>query len=215
MTLSYAADQGRFEEMATVIEPSATLEKMPGEPAATAAVITPEELLAIRDRPMPELVGGVVVERPTKGMKSDRIAAELVYWILAFVKAGDLGSVNGAQGSYQIFPNEPGKVRVPDVSFIRKGREASVADGHGKVVPDLVVEVVSPNDLAGDLEEKVADFLRAGVPLVWVVDPGTRTVRVVRGDGSAAYLRGQDVLRGDDVLPGFELPLATLFQVLG
>lgn len=180
---------------------------------ATERRYTPEDLLEIRDRPMPELVDGQLVERPTMGHEADQIAVTLIFWLVAFCREHRLGSVRGAHGSYQIFPDDPGKVRAPDVSFIRRGREpAGPAKGHSRVVPDLVAEVISPNDLAEDLESKTEDYLRAGIPRIWVVNPVTQTVRVIRGDGSGTYLRVGDTLEGEDILPGFRLALADLFQ---
>jgi Uma2 family endonuclease len=182
--------------------------------ATTPKTWTPEDLLAIRDRPMPELVDGELVERRPMGIKSDRLAARILFKLSVFIEEHGLGSVNGAQGSYQIFPDDPRKVRIPDVSFIRAGKEVAVPDGHSPVVPDLIIEVVSPNDRIGEMERKIRDFLNAGVPLIWVVDPDSRTVRVVRGDGTGAFLMGDAALDGEAVLPGFRLPLAELFKVI-
>src|SRR6185437_9233543 len=105
-----------------------------------------------------------------------------------------------------------GKVRVPDVSFTRWVRlpEGQVEEGHGRVAPDLVVEVISPNDLAVEARAKVRDFLNAGVPLIWVANPETRDVVVYRSDKTAAILQGGDVLDGGDVLPGFRCTVADL-----
>ena len=85
--------------------------------------------------------------------------------------------------------------------------------GHGKVAPDLVVEVISPNDLAADLAAKIRDFLNAGVPLIWVVNPESQDVArlSIRQDGDA--LQGGDILDGGDVLPGFRCPVADLFKI--
>jgi Uma2 family endonuclease len=197
----HAEDQGRFEP----IMATATMTK----------VWTPEELLEVRDRPMPELIDGKLVARRLMGQKADRLASELIYFLGVFVEKSNVGAVNGAGGSYQIFPDDPNKVRIPDVSFIRKEREpAGAAEGHGRVVPELIAEVISPNDLAEELDVKVLDFFRAGVPLIWVVNPGSRSVRVMRGDGSGGFLTGADVLDGEAVLPGFRLPLPDLFKVL-
>ena len=173
---------------------------------------TPEDLLAIRDRLMPELIDGELVEREM-GQKSDSIAATCLMFIARFVREHSVGLVNGAQGSYQIFPDAPTKVRIPDVSFTRRERlpQGGPADGHGRVAPDLVVEVVSPNDEAEDVERKINDFFRAGVPLIWVVYPDTRTVVVFRADGSGQRLKVGDVLDGEGILPGFRLPVADIF----
>ncbi len=175
---------------------------------------TPEDLLAITDRPMPELVDGKLVERPPTGQKSDAIAASLLRYIGNFVEDADLGLVNGSQGSYQIFPDDPKKVRIPDASFTPKNRlpATGAAEGHSRVVPSLVVEVVSPNDTASDLNEKIEDFLAAGVPLIWVPYPETRSIQVYRGDGTGALLRAGDTLEGEGVLPGFRCEVAKLFE---
>jgi Uma2 family endonuclease len=174
---------------------------------------TPEDLLEIDDRPMPELVDGELLEREM-GQKADAIAATIIYFLLRYVREHDLGLVNGGQGSYQIFPDAPNKVRIPDVSFTRKARVPAdgPAEGHGRVAPDLAVEVISPNDTAKDLTRKINDFLGAGIPLIWVVDPDTRTVQVFRLDGSAQNLKIGDFLDGEDILPGFRLEVASIFE---
>ncbi len=173
---------------------------------------TPEDLLTITDRPMPELVEGQLVERGM-GEESDLIAATILMIVGAFVRENDLGRVHGSQCGYQIF-DDPKKVRIPDVSFTRKARMPAdgPARGHAKVAPDLVVEVLSPNDLAVELIARMEDFHAAGVPLLWVVDPATRTVRVERGDGTSQCLRPGDTLDGGDVLPGFQAPVAAFFE---
>ena len=79
------------------------------------------------------------------------------------------------------------------------------------MLPDLVVEVVSTYDLAKNLEERINDYLHAGVKLLWLVYPTIRSVYVIRQDGSAARLTEADVLSGEDVLPGFTCPLSKLF----
>ncbi len=179
------------------------------------AEVNPEDLLGLTDRPMPELIRGQLVEREPMGQKSDAVATQLLALIWNLVREKDLGLVNGSQGSYQIFPDDPKKVRIPDVSFTRKDRlpPDGPAEGHSRVTPDLVVEVVSPNDSATDLLEKIEDFLAAGVPLIWVANPETRTVQAIRRNGSAAWLRVGDTLDGEDVLPGFRCEVAKLFEV--
>jgi len=78
--------------------------------------------------------------------------------------------------------------------------------------PDLAVEVRSPSDRTGPLLAKVADWLDVGAALVWVVDPVSRTAQVYRPDGSIALLGATNALDGEGVLPGFTLPLASLFD---
>jgi Uma2 family endonuclease len=129
--------------------------------------------------------------------------------------AHHLGVVNGAEGSFQIFPDAPKKVRIPDISYARweKLPEGGVEEGHGKIAPDLVVEVISPNDLAVKVARKVRDFLSAGVSQVWLVNPETYEIVIYRFDGSVSLLRSGDVLDGGDVLPGFQCPVSDLFKI--
>jgi len=181
---------------------------------ATEVRYEPEDLLKITDRPMPELIDGQLVEREPMGQKADLVAAELLRNIGNFNKAPLLGYVNGAQGSYQIFPDDPKKVRIPDVSFTPRDRvpPGGPAEGHSRVVPALVVEVVSPNDDVIKLDEKIEDFFAAGVSLIWIINPHTHTILVLRRDRSGIRLRLDDVLDGEDVLSGFRLEVATLFE---
>ncbi|HYI15958.1 MAG TPA: Uma2 family endonuclease, partial [Thermomicrobiales bacterium] len=77
---------------------------------------------------------------------------------------------------------------------------------------DLAVEVVSPSDSANDVQEKVREYLDYGVQLIWVVHPIQRTVTVFRPDRSAHVFYEEDTLDGGDVLPGFSLSVATIFE---
>jgi Uma2 family endonuclease len=79
--------------------------------------------------------------------------------------------------------------------------------------PDLVVEITSPSNRASEIQEKVADYLDAGVHLVWVIDPPTRSMTAYSAGGAARVLRSEDVLEGDEVLPEFRLPLAAFFAL--
>ena len=106
------------------------------------------------------------------------------------------------------------KVRRPDVSFIRLGRlpNEELPEGHCPVVPDLAVEVTSPRDTHHEVAEKVEEFLSAGVALVWIVNPKTRTVLVYRKDQpTVSFLHEQDELSGEEVLPGFRCPVRDVF----
>jgi Uma2 family endonuclease len=116
--------------------------------------------------------------------------------------------------TYQCFPDDPDKVCKADVSFIRLIRytaEQAQQEGHVRIAPDLAVEVISPNDLYYEVESKVEDYLRAGVQLVWVVNPESRTVWVRRADGTGVTLHENDELTGEEVLPGFRSRVGDLF----
>jgi Uma2 family endonuclease len=82
------------------------------------------------------------------------------------------------------------------------------------VAPDLLIEVVSPYDTAQEVLEKVILWMRFGVRLVWVVYPSTRSVMVYRSAEDVSVRQIDDVLDGDDVLPGFRCPVRALFPYL-
>ena len=108
----------------------------------------------------------------------------------------------------------PDTVRAPDIAYVSRERHAApMPDGFPEFAPDLAVEVRSPSDRVGAIVAKVGDWLSAGTDMVWVVDPPRESVVVYRADGSVTVLRVADTLTGDDVLPGFALPLQTLFVV--
>jgi Uma2 family endonuclease len=173
---------------------------------------TPEDLLAMPDGDRYELVDGELVEKPM-GWKSSWIGGVLFGFLFAYCHPRRLGYLAGADASYACFPDDPGRIRKPDVSFIRAQRmpAGEIPQGHCRIAPDLAVEVVSPNDTYSEVEEKVQEYLSAGVRLVWVLDPPTKSVRIHRPDGSDAYRREADELNGEDVIPGFTCRVADLF----
>jgi Uma2 family endonuclease len=175
---------------------------------------TPEDLLRMPDGDRYELVDGQLVEH-TMSFWSSYVAGQLLALMNAFSLANQRGWVLPEGVTYQCFADAPQKVRKADVSFIRLERitlEQATAEGHCPVAPDIAVEVVSPNDLAYEVDAKVREFLEAGARLVWVVNPETRTVEVHRAHGQGTILREQDELAGEDVLPGFRCRVADLFQ---
>jgi Uma2 family endonuclease len=180
---------------------------------APEKLYTPEDLLRMPDGDRYELVDGRLVEH-NMSFWSSYVAGTLLNKISNYCAAGRPGWVVPEGTSYQCFPDSPDRVRKADVSFIRLDRwsmEQAQAEGHVRIAPDLAVEVLSPNDLAYEVDAKVEEFLAAGVRLVWVVNPEKRTVRVYRAQGTGTILREQDELDGEDVLPGFRCPIRELF----
>lgn len=174
-------------------------------------VYEPEDLLVMPEGNHCELVDGHLVEKKM-GWAASLVATRLCLVLGNYVNDRKLGWVI-VEGSYQCFPAEPKKVRIPDVSFIRTGRLAEPPQGHCPIVPDLVVEVTSPNDLYTDVEAKVQEYLHAGVPIVWIANPNTRTLQVLRPNRSeSTRLSEHDTLTGEDVVPGFEIQVDELFK---
>ncbi len=180
--------------------------------------VTAEELLAMPDDKRFELVNGELVEH-NMSWESERIGTNLIVLLGSFVRKQNSGEVNGSSAGYQcfeeIFPDDPDRVRKPDVSFISANRlpRPPISRGNCTIVPDLAVEVISPNDLSEDVEEKVDEYLRAGVRLVWVVHPQAKTIRIHRANGSVQVLRLADELSGEEVIPGFRCPVSEVFRL--
>jgi Uma2 family endonuclease len=176
--------------------------------------VTPEELLAMPDGGHYELIDGELRERRASFL-SNLVAAEVTGILRDHCRPQNLGWILAAQLGYRCFPWEPSRVRRADVSFIRADRVSKerLSEGFCSIAPDLAVEVVSPNDLIEELDEKVEEYLRAGVKLVWVVRPGINTVQVFRADGSESWLRANAELSGEDVIPGFRCRVEAFFPI--
>jgi len=178
-----------------------------------ATLMTAEDLLA---NPVPnkctELVAGHILVREPSGYRHGCVAAQLQFAITSHARQHVLGVVLAAETGFTLFRN-PDTVRAPDVAFIRTERvPASPPRGYAEFAPDLAVEVLSPSDRAGRVLGKVGDWIDAGARLVWIVDPERRIARVYRADGTQSFLAADDVLDGEDVLPGFTARLADMID---
>jgi Uma2 family endonuclease len=181
---------------------------------ATEKRFTPDDLLEITDRPPPDLVNGQLEERETAGQEASLVETFISALLVAFARSTGLGIVTSSSGGYRIFPADPNKVRFPDLSFIRADRlpGGKPFRGHCPVVPDLIVEVISPNESVYRLHQKIHDYRAAGVRMLWVVNPDTREVQVMRNDGTGVFLAEKDTLDGGDVLPGFSCTVKSFFE---
>jgi Uma2 family endonuclease len=179
---------------------------------ALAARYTPEEFEELPGTDGYELIDGYLREKKM-GQESAAINLRIGHFLALVVMPARLGELFDSESMYRCFPSRPRQVRRPDVSFIRRDRlpGGRVPVGICTVRPDLAVEVVSPGDGYYELDEKVADYFDAGVPLIWVVSPKTRTVLVYHADGAARRLRETDDLTADPVIPGFRVRVADLF----
>lgn len=178
----------------------------------------PEDFLALPDSVAYELVDGKLVARQM-GAESSAIAAAISFVLKQFLRGKRLGHLFDSEASYQCFQDAPKKLRRADVSYVRRGRfpNDEVPKGQILIVPDLVVEVISPRDRAEAVHDKVGEYIAAGVPLVWVVYPGSRTVAVHRPAAAAAgpmtKLSAADSITGEAVIPGFTCRVAEFFEI--
>jgi Uma2 family endonuclease len=170
--------------------------------------LTPEDLLKLPDEMAFELVDGNLVERHM-GSESSAIALRIAFLLALYLRDNPLGLTFGSDTGYQCFADDPKKIRRADLGFVRFSRlpGGRAPKGFCRVAPDLAVEVVSPNDTVDELQEKIAEYLGAGFPLIWVVNPPTRTVQIYRPrtakNGPISSLSEDDTITGEDVLPGF------------
>ena len=112
-----------------------------------------------------------------------------------------------------VLGRDPGAALIPDVAFVRADRLDPQRNTSRPVQthPDLAVEVVSPTDRPGEMDEKVRTYLDAGVEVVLLVDPRRRDVTAAHRNGSRNVLTGSDVLNLDAILPGFEVQVSRFF----
>lgn len=136
------------------------------------------------DREGYEYVSGRWVKLAT-GTESTSVAGNTFKRLSAFAERHAAGTVLPHESSFQIWPTDPKRYRKPDGAFIAKGRLDRIPLKHVNVVPDLVVEVVSPFDRGSEIDEKLREYREAGVRLIWVVYPQSRRALVHRLDGTA------------------------------
>lgn len=158
-----------------------------------------------------ELVRGLVVREPRPGSRHGQVCMILGAALYEYAKAHGLGAVMVDTGF--VLSREEHTLRGPDLSFVSARRigygvlQESMFEG----APDLAVEVLSPSNRAGEVRQKVADYLGAGCRLVWVVDPRRRRVTMHEPGKATSSLKASDTLDGAPVLPGFRLALIDLF----
>lgn len=177
-----------------------------------ARTMTADELLAAPGLGRCELVCGELIMMSPAGLEHGVLVNRLGGRLGAYVESKSLGIVPAGEPGF-IIARQPDTVRAPDVAFLRADRLGpEVTKGFFEGAPDLAVEVVSPSDRLTEVLAKVQQWLDAGCAAVWVVDPGTRTVSVYRSRREITVLTPTDDLRGDDVVPGFSMPVAELFR---
>ena len=179
-------------------------------------LMTADELLCLPDDGQRhELVAGELRTMPPSGEEHGTVAMTLGIDLGHFVRAHGLGRVLAA-GTGFLLTIDPDTVRAPDVAFISRGRATTppVPD-YWPGSPDLAVEVVAPSDLYIDVEEKVATWLEHGTQMVLVVTPCLRMVMVRRSPTQARRLTVGDVLDGEEVVPGWTMPVRDLFPMGG
>lgn len=160
----------------------------------------------------------LVEEDAMPNFEHGMICSRLIQHLRNYASAHNLGEVLDSSPEYRFLKRPPGSSkkpsRFPDLSFVRRERLPRRVRSYPEIVPDLVVEVVSPSDRDSELELKLLEYQQAGVAMVWIVHTISRRVDVytlANGLRPTPYL-DDDVLPGGDVLPGFALSVSTIFD---
>ena len=179
----------------------------------TIQPMTSEDLLRTPDDGFRyELVKGELRRMSPAGQKHGRIAMKVGTALDRHVTANDLGAVYAAETGFLI-SSDPDTVRAPDVAFVSQKRLDEVGDveGYWPGAPDIVVEVISPNDTYTEVEEKVLEWLEAGSGIVVVVNPRKNVVTVYRSLTDIVVLTENETVDAGDVLPGWTMQVKDIF----
>ena len=159
-----------------------------------------------------ELSHGWLVREPTVGARHGYVVTQVAHLLRTWADESGAGAVLTGDVGF-VLARDPDTVRAPDIAFVGHDRCPDPFSMTGPVIgpPDLAVEVLSPSDGPARLRPKLADYRRAGTPLVWLVDPAAREVRVCEQSGTDRVFLQSDRLSAPDVLPGFVTTVAALF----
>lgn len=177
-------------------------------------IITGEMLAEMPDVNRVELIKGKVNAMSPTNQKLAILESRFARWLGNYVEERNIGEILiGEAGIYT--GKNPDTVRGADVLFISYER---LAKDPGKtfldVAPELVIEIVSPNDRWEDLKAKINEYLAIGVDFVWVVEPQTQTIQVYEAGGNIREYRSGEPLPAKGLLEGFELDIQKLFANL-
>lgn len=189
--------------------------------STTTRLITADELLVMSHRDEHgndcrlELIRGEVKRMSPTGRLHGKICLKLGAALFDFIESNDLGEALGAETGFTV-EHDPDSVLGADIAFVSKERlqDAGDADKFLPFAPDLAVEVLSPGNRPGEMNEKISLYFGAGALQVWVVNPQRRTVAVYSSPTEVRILGEQETLEGGDVLPGFSYDLSKLFSVV-
>lgn len=182
-----------------------------------AGELTAEEFYDLRGDGHCELIDGKVVDKYTgqtmsgPGAMHGKLAARLARWLDSWAHERRAGDVYVETGF--VLQREPTTIKRPDVSFLRAERLSNgTPSGFIEGAPDLAVEINSPNDTWHEVEAKVALYFQAEARTVWIVEPSAQTITVRTPDAAPIVYQIDDTLRGEPVLPGFEMALRDVFD---
>jgi len=173
--------------------------------------LTEEQLLSMPHLGKTEMIDGKLIVAPA-GFEHGDVALALAGELRNHVRKHKLGRVVDSSTGFWM---RSGNLLSPDVAFVAAARLQGLKRLPRKYFrgsPDLVAEVLSPNDRPAEIERKIAEYFETDTRLLWLVDPEQRTVQVYRDGRVTRTLRGNEAIDGEDVVPGFVLKLEDLFE---
>lgn len=162
-----------------------------------------------------EVIDGVRVEREPMGAFETVLASWLCHLLNSFAGGSKLGLA--VSEVLFVLNAQRNLRRRPDVAFVSYARwptSVMARESAWNVVPDLAVEMVSPTNLAEEIDGKITDYFQSGVRLVWVFYPDSGRVYVYQSPTQVSILARTDILDGGEVLPGFQLPMTQLYEAV-
>lgn len=162
-----------------------------------------------------EIMDGELIDMGNSGALHGYVCSLLVMSLMSYVLPKKLGVILDSSTAFKM---KNGNKRAPDVSFFAKERLQGITElptGFLDGAPDLVVEVLSPGNTVEEIDRKLVEYFENGARLVWVISPNQHYVLVYRSAQEPdRLLKSIDFLDGEDVIPGFTLPVTSLFQKL-
>jgi Uma2 family endonuclease len=176
---------------------------------------TDQEFMALPDGHRYEIVNGELIDMGNSGAKHGYVCSLLVTALMSYALPKKLGVVMDSSTAFKM---KNGNKRSPDASFFAKERLQGLTElptGFLEGAPDLAVEVLSPGNTTDEIDTKIAEYFENGTRLVWVINSTQQYVLVYRsGQEPDRLLKSVDSLDGEEVIPGFSLAIADLFQPL-
>ena len=178
-------------------------------------VWTEEELQSLPDDGfIHEVVSGELVKSPRNNFQHSNICGRLLYALAMFNRKHRLGVVLGSSTGFWMFNRN---CRAPDVSFIPKGRLEKIqfsptAKKFFPGAPDLVVDILSPNNTRAEIDERLRDFFGSGTQIAWLINPDTQSAEVCRSLTQRRLIGPGGELDGEHLLAGFRCPINELFK---
>ena len=169
--------------------------------------MTVEEFLE-NDVPGYEYAKGELIPMPPATRRHGKISAKVIWHLFSHVYENGLGELYTAETIFQVGD----RMMKPDVAFVSTARLDVDEDKTFPIPPDLAIEVISPSDVHSRVTRKALDYLNAGTPLVWVLDPVSKTVTVYRSENDIETLTREATLTGEEVVPGFACRVENLFE---